>query len=136
MKFNRKAFEEDYAILDGIPEERFKLQSISNSSYIRCDTLACGVGWLLLHPKYTSRGYKIDALLVTYRTQYIHFVEAPMRWYGITRNVALGVFRSRAGLSSSPYDPPNARSLSDKKLLLARMRNFLGTQPCYSLAQE
>lgn len=127
--FNRKAFEEDYAILDGIPKERFDLDRISNSHVVTCGTLACGIGWLMLHPKYTTKGFSISSYGdITYEGKWVSLGNIGAKIYGISEENVWDIFDSR-GHKKRTYDPPRWATMPDKKLLLARMRNFLGTQP-------
>jgi hypothetical protein len=56
-----------YAVIDGIPENRFNLSVIAQNNAIRvqnnphhCGTIGCALGWLAMHPDFQARGLSID----------------------------------------------------------------------------
>jgi hypothetical protein len=58
---NYELLKEAYAIIDGIPDEYFDLESIvkNDTEHVGCGTIACAAGWLGLHPKFIKLGYTV-----------------------------------------------------------------------------
>lgn len=130
--------EEAYAILAGIPDANFNLTTVIKGTTlgpnggVTCGTIACGIGFLMLHPRYHARGLKAVLLhpgtdqieLRTPRDKDARWDIAASRMLNLTQGVANQLFRPK--VSGSDYDPPNARSMTDKEVLLARIKNYLG----------
>jgi hypothetical protein len=53
---NLEKLKDAYAILDGIPTHKLNLNEVlgSFSGDLSCGTIACGAGWLSLHPTFLS----------------------------------------------------------------------------------
>ena len=125
---NVEKIKDAYAILAGIPAAKF-VPSLS-SFYRRadgewlfreprsirelpCGTLACGAGWLVLHPKFKRQdhsSYLVDELGAA---------------LGVSENAFWDLFNPK-GASSFDREGLLIGAISDKALLLYRIRRFLG----------
>lgn len=119
-------FKEAYAILDGVPEERLDLRSISVSWRERCEfscrTIACGVGWLLHHPRYQARGfgYASDGLMKADGRTFDDDC------YGKVAGWMLGIPPMDAELLFAPLSIADRSTREpDKQILLSRMRRYI-----------
>lgn len=55
---NFEKLKEAYAIIDGIPANKFRLEALLKKydpEHLRCGTIACAAGWLSLHPTFASK---------------------------------------------------------------------------------
>lgn len=60
--FKRELIEKAYTILGGIPTENVELDAwVQNSVQPSCGTLACGLGWLTMHPYFTRLGLQFSS---------------------------------------------------------------------------
>lgn len=120
-----------YSILDGIPEWRLSLTDIANKPELDCGTLACGIGWLLLHPRYQERGFGIKRT-----SSYGLVIDTPdgayaQNAYGDVAKMMFNlpsaemesVFGTRHFWNS--FNPRSLNRFNDKQLLLYRMRKYL-----------
>lgn len=55
---NKEVVAEAHEIIDGIPEKaiRLSLWLTKRGQSLDCGTIACGAGWLSMHPKFMARG--------------------------------------------------------------------------------
>ena len=103
---------EAYAIIDGIPDDRFNLDLFRNSCDPHyCGTIACAAGWLAMHPTFMALG-----LLCSYPSL--------VRVLGIPKADAYSVF---SGRKVRLYEPEGSETMTDKQLWQARVREFLET---------
>lgn len=118
-----------YAIIDGIPEDRFNLDlwRTKGKSPRECGTIACAAGWLAMHPEMRKKGLLngeggkpifLDDLAIE-RTEF----HALAKFFCMTYEQAAGLFCAR--WCGSPYDPQSLRGYSDKELWKYRVRKFL-----------
>ena len=130
MNKSAEELKEAYAILDGIPQERFNLGLLCTQvdrKKISCTTIACGVGWLLHHPRYTARGfgYSIDGLLKAPGQSTVFgdgmYFAVGARMFGISENDAEDIFNGRT------HQPPHEH----KDLLLSRIRRYIERLEAY-----
>jgi hypothetical protein len=129
MTFNRELFIEAYEILDGIPDERFNLSEIANKKELDCGTLACGMGWLAMHPKFQALGLTLEeAGDEGVRVALPGFEFLPVSGYDTIARELFGFSGTLA-----PYHIFRTRCLgergTDKQVLLKRMRNYLRGMP-------
>jgi hypothetical protein len=130
---NFELLKEAYAIIGGIPARQLQLHSIvaesdesfnSNDSKTKhCGTIACGIGWLGLHPEFQRRGLKVNKHGDTFfNGAGMSYPQAASKLFGIDYDTALDMFSARG---DSPDDTEASEKLSDKQLLQFRIRNFL-----------
>lgn len=118
---NFKLLAELHAIIDGIPDERFRLDEMLTSSSRRpsahnCDTVGCALGWASLHPTFQALGlgfdgteFTIDGLLN------LSYGEVGTRLFDIPRNESFKLFCPAIDTGSSR---------SDKEIFKERVREF------------
>lgn len=121
-----------YAVIDGIPADRFNLSSFANSLNVHdCGTIACAAGWLGMHPEFQALGLGLE-ISASGRVDIIgHAAEfwdrTLSRVFGISVDQASGIFGARWMASS--FDPVNEADFTDKELWQARVRRFLELNP-------
>ncbi|MFP3609250.1 hypothetical protein SB778_03935 [Paraburkholderia sp. SIMBA_050] len=112
-----------YAIVEGIPEENFLLDTWRTKDQgASCGTIACAGGWLTLHPKFRELGLSTDSY--DFPNRFNHFPtfrgethnKALATFFCITEDDADVLFRQR-----TRYE----REGTDKELFLRRLRSFL-----------
>jgi hypothetical protein len=132
-----------YEILSGIPENRFNLDRIVQVSSYRsktpnpasCGTIGCGIGWLLMHPRYKARGFKLtetaEETLMKSPSRRAQMSPGEYRFIGadmfnIDVDVAQDLFASRDS-GNRRFDPPRKEydQMSDKQILLHRIKTCL-----------
>lgn len=135
-----KELEIAYQILGGIPARKINLSDIiiERGRTVKgkpfCGTIACGLGWLLMHPRYKRRGFGVKP--TTWETlfktpsepewKYLRYPYVAAEMFGIPQDDAHAIFATTA--YSWDYDPQDTRKLSDKQLLLARIKNYLNSK--------
>ena len=124
-----------YAIIDGIPEDRFKLDSWrkardpNNDNPSSCGTIGCAGGWLAMHPMMQERGLRSGRYGVPVIPAVDGMSLGPYRSLAAVLGISLWdseqLFGTRACERS--YDPVayESKNLSDKEFWKARVRNFL-----------
>jgi len=139
----RELLKDAYQILAGIPPRRFirGLDFVAEhrnendwSSILKpCGALACGIGWLALYPGKPFERIGIDASfdLTLDDKGPISYTEAAGNFFDIPERVANDLFGPRDHHWDLPaYDrEPGVKRLSDKRLLLYRIRRVLGQSP-------
>jgi hypothetical protein len=126
---------EAYAILDGVPSENILLDRLLSSADKIDDarvviptkyTVACGVAWLVMHPRYAGKGWYVCA--DRYEAYFVGPLLNPRIWrphsyggvaaqlLGIPELVARELFKPRA---------EGETGRSDKRLLLDRIKSCL-----------
>lgn len=134
-----------YAIIDGIPEDRFNLDSWrradshTNDNPSSCGTIACAAGWLAMHPMMQERGLRSGKYgvpeIATVTGVVISHYQALGVVLGISRFDAEQLFGTR--LFRRSYDPVYIPSnLSDKELWKARVRTFLKVKDGLNLKEQ
>ena len=128
MTFNRNLFIHAYEILDGVPEAMINLTSIANA--VReapgCKTIACGAGWLAMHPDFKALGLQLCAM-----THSIPGLSFDGRAYEPNQygSVMAKVFDMPKVYADKIFAPRGRHlgdaSLTDKQELLRRMREYL-----------
>jgi hypothetical protein len=129
---NVEKIKDAYAVLAGIPAARFvpylgsfyshrdgdwTYPDPKNTKEVSCGTLACGAGWLAVHPAFRSRRrVGFDYGDISERLGIVLDVSDIEFWR---------LFDIR-GHSSFDSEGTVIRKLSDKALLLYRIRRFLG----------
>jgi hypothetical protein len=120
-----------YAVIDGIPEAQFNLESIirRRSGINECRTIACAAGWLSIHPTFGPLlKAEVDGSLVNWRTERGptgHFVTALSEPLGLTPDETRRLFGMREYYEPVEEGRVPGAYLSDKELWKARVRNFL-----------
>lgn len=133
---------EAYAFLQTIPDPALDLRRIVNRMPNKqpddvpdgsCGAIACGLGWLAMHPKFKKKGLALPAVclngtvgaLLLYRRESMHFEYAAAGLFDIPKEDAAALFtdatdnRSYGGVMRSAEYP------TDKEILLARLRQYL-----------
>lgn len=126
---NRERLEHAYAIIDGIPDEAFNLQSWTTKEGRRldCGTICCAAGWLARHPDNIADGFHMA------RGRYFESNSHPAfkkhtgyhaigAFYGIPNSVAFDLFGPRI----SGFRAKHAH-WTDKQIWLERVRRYLET---------
>lgn len=120
-----------YSILDGIPNKRFNLQLIANKTSLDCGTIACGVGWLALHPRYQARGFRLwnDRSGSLSESIGVRNIRTDERWHPFSYNRAASAM---LGIPSEDADRLFAQEYwtdrnigNDKRVLLRRLRKYI-----------
>jgi len=120
---NFELLKDAYAIIEGIPEGNFHLDTWrTRDEGASCGTIACAGGWLTLHPKFRELGLGVDSY--DFPNRFNNFPtfngethnKALARFFGITESDADDLFRQR-----TRYE----REGTDKELFLRRLRSFL-----------
>ena len=133
-----------YEVLDGIPAERFDLDHIIEltpsmdvgtfKARPTCNTLACGMGWLALHPDFKRLGLRLNGHgKLTFKgfTYAFDYEKAAVKLFNLSwSDDAEAMFAPRF---NSLYDKElnvvsrcfDNDKVSDKELLLYRIRRFL-----------
>ena len=118
-----------YAIIDGIPDERFNLSQIANSDDPNhCGTIACAAGWLAMHP-----GFETLKLTPVCSNFFYAEGEGGGNWWGEMANI-FGISETCADLlfqcrRHHEYEPKGAKGMTDKQLWQARVHEFLDSHP-------
>lgn len=137
MTPNYKLLGDAYAIVGGIPEERFDLDTITrntigkNGDKFDCKTIGCAFGWLglhpdfqpLMHPTVRPRSWTIGS------EKFDWYPEAAAALFDIEEDEATDLF---GGVGDSKYDE-DIGPVSDKQRWLKRVRMFLdekGIETC------
>ena len=128
MKQSAERLRDAYEILAGIPAERFipDLDQYANNTKITRGTLACGIGWLAMHPGFKRLGlipsFFADDTSLTLDGAVASLNEAVVAVFGTKYPDDLFGVRGK-----SEYDhEPSTATLTDKALLLYRLRRYLG----------
>jgi hypothetical protein len=122
---------EAYAIVGGIPEHAFWMNSILERKGVSlsCGTVACALGWLGMHPKFQAK----TGLATVSRTSLnsggsTTFKNKPM-WYDVAAADVFGITMNEAAqLFGVAKHDELKRWGTHKEVFLARVRNFLGTR--------
>lgn len=126
-----------YQILGGIPDEQIDLGNIITEPGRTvggrpfCGTVACGVGWLLMHPRYIERGFGVrrGKWHTEFKTPHWSewhdelYTSVASKMFDIDEDTAFELFCHTA--LNSKYNPATCVVMTDKQLLLARIRNYL-----------
>ena len=116
-----------YAVIDGIPEDRFDLHSVIAEGHEAnpCDTIACAAGWAAMHPLFKAEGLGLTKYgSLTYQGEQNFFPYPVEQVFGLTGSEAYDLF-GQNDPCVSVYDYESTESFSDKKLFLHRVREFL-----------
>lgn len=144
LKPNFTLLGDAYAIIGGIPAEKFDLNTITRrqaGATLGCGTIGCALGWLGLHPDFKRKlnmtgrpgehRWKVNGKEIRY------FAEAAGELFGITVTEATNLFGySGCGLYDSAIRRERkAKGLTTrhKDLWLGRVRKFLdekGVKSC------
>lgn len=123
---NIELLREAYAIIDGIPDNRFNLRDFAKNvdakpiSPSRCGTVACAAGWLAMHPTFKAMGLGLSA---DGELKYPGFSCAAWSYilgkiFDCGYDEALHLFRPR---TYAELDSPK----TDKQVWQARVRKYL-----------
>jgi hypothetical protein len=128
-----KLLKEAYAIIDGIPEDRFNLNFINKNDRggprndpHHCGTIGCAIGWLAMHPKMQALGlgYEETGVCLMFKgAELLGYESAAMRLFNITHTDARNLFGSE-GLSRYDRDATSLRN-NHKALFRHRVKAFL-----------
>lgn len=125
---NYSLLRDAYAIIDGIPEDRFDLRQWW-SSRPSCGTVATVVGWLALHPQMQALGLHPDEAGAPKLNGFTDGYQSLAYLFGLTYGEALLLFTG--GIHAK--DKMRFRGLPNhKELWLYRVREFLKSkgEPC------
>jgi hypothetical protein len=131
-----------YAVLDGIPDRKLKLNSWRNYRgeawgtradevlFHACHTAACAVGWACAYPPFKEQGLSFLRGLPFYREEvYSHEGwDAVEEFFSLTSDEATDIFHPFYSNTSLPlrdgeYSGP--RALTDKEMVMRRILKFL-----------
>lgn len=125
-------FKDAVAIIRGIPEERFDLETwqtrmapggwprdtgIQKINHISCNTIACAAGWLSLHPDIQARGMQVNRASGCPMFQGHWGYAAYAKFFGITEDESEALFKQRQG--------PTGPAISDRDLWVSRALELL-----------
>lgn len=133
---NFELLKEAYAIVDGIPDDRFNLDQIAANPRLRerlndphsCGTIGCAAGWIAMHPMFQQRGLSLNSrgILETNQGGPTNYRFAMAEVFGIGMLEAVDLFGRRG---DSIYDRKEVIAgpdrLNDKQLWQHRVRKFL-----------
>lgn len=125
-----KLLKHAYAIIDGIPDERFNLGTIAENedgepanNPHSCGTIACAAGWLGMHPDFIKRGLRtlsVGGLATT--PDWSWWDDIIQEVFELESDeVAIDLFGSRGDSRYDLYTP----RITDKQLFQHRVRCFL-----------
>lgn len=111
-----------YAILDGIPQDAINLNTViankTQKDHLECGALACGIGWLSLHPKFNAIGLRAKKIRgsweLSYQGRLVNYESAASLVFGITEQQAHKLF----GAEFTDLK-------QHKGILLSRIRSYL-----------
>lgn len=122
---NYELLKDAYAILGGIPEDQINMNMIVSrqSGKHNCGSIACGIGWLAMHPAFNEMGLSYERPRgLTYTTngkaETIHYAQAASNIFGITYEEARNIFEP-AG---------DAWFVNHKHILLNRIMTLLDSK--------
>lgn len=128
---NRERLEQAYAIIYGIPDEAFDLQSWTTKEGRRldCGTICCAAGWLARHPDNIAAGFHMKRGRYLTSTTHPAFQDetgyrAIGAFYGITSDAALILFGPRISGRWAKH-----AHWTDKQIWLDRVRKYLRDNP-------
>jgi hypothetical protein len=132
-KPNYELLKHAYAIIDGIPDHRFNLNKVATNDTDHgecnvptdCGTIACGIGWLAMHPDFIDRGLTVDKQGAPRLHGATCFYEdAGAHLFGITCSEAMSLFSPNG---YSYLDVPNEgySHRTHKQVFQNRVRLFL-----------
>ena len=111
---------EAYAIIDGIPDDRFNLRTYANSTDPNhCGTIACAVGWLAMHPTFNALGLTLrrgefgDDDPMPFCPEGYDGFSSVARTLGISYGIAYTIFQCR---DYPEYEPEGSELMTDKQL--------------------
>ncbi len=114
-----------YQVLGGIPARQFKLAKIISERGGRdeCGTIACGMGWLAIHPRFRKlMKVRLDpSSTFVYWRGMGNYKEAASNLFGVDWDVARNLFGPEGHSSYDKYCP----SHKSKDLLLFRIKSYL-----------
>ncbi len=137
MKRNRLILA--YQVIGGIPDDQLKLSDIvankgktdngldaSTVSPHNCGTIACGFGWLAMHPQFNKWGMALTADGSPTRPGQTHgwidYDRIGSKVFGISYGDSCDLFKPR-----TEYEAEDFRGLTDKELWLKRCKSLLDT---------
>jgi hypothetical protein len=133
-----------YAVLDGIPDRKLKLNSWRNYRgeawgqhpddvlFYECNTTACAVGWACAYPPFKEQGLSFTGGPRYREEESSHEVytdwEAVEEFFSLTSDEATDIFHPFYSNTSLPlrdgeYSGP--RALTDKEMVMRRILKFL-----------
>lgn len=117
---------EAYAIIGGIPAKAINLDAIlsEKGESLSCGTIACGIGWLSLHPKFQAYGLKIVDRELYYKGNHSYYEAAAMGIFNIEFEDAEHIFASTYDCHN-PLEDGMSPKLSHKQRWMYRVRAFL-----------
>jgi hypothetical protein len=127
MKPNFKLLRFGAAIIDGIPAERVDLSDTRQrgKSPHNCKTLACGIGWMGMHPTFNKVGLAFEPGSMgdlTWKGEHMGYTAAAANTFNITWEQARSLFAPRG---DSPYDTCIPERCTDKEAFRQRVQHFL-----------
>lgn len=134
-RINFELLKDAYAILGGIPEAAYNLDSFVTKSgeSKSCGTVACGMGWLAMHPQFRALGLGLTELysnerpalamsMPTYKGRDVPYTKVAGRIFGVSEMEARGLFSGRTYTDRHHGDNKHR---TDKQVLLNRIMRLL-----------
>ena len=90
MKPNFKLLRRAAEIIDGIPDNRFNLDTVFEKGH--CGTIGCAMGWLAHHPEFNKLGYTYSFGQVRINSNIVDIFTAAERLFHIQHGDAYGLF--------------------------------------------
>jgi hypothetical protein len=128
---NFELLRDAFAIIDGIPNKAFKLDSWrENGDGPACGTIACAGGWLAMHPTMNQAGLRADAEGTPVTTATKPFSDWPLRWgfgalqevFGLHGSGEVNLFEAHGfGYKDSELSDEQVEKLSGKRLWKRRV---------------
>ncbi|GAC1605787.1 MAG: hypothetical protein NVS3B3_04320 [Aquirhabdus sp.] len=123
---NFELLKDAYAIIDGIPEKQFDLETFvkKGSNKPTCCTIACALGYLAMHPQFNALGLTIseDAVLMLNGRLSFFYEDVASMIFNISSNDARNLFIFAGG---SALEPKDIHNVSDKQNWKLRVKAFL-----------
>lgn len=119
---NYELLKDAYAILAGIPADAYDLSSIRErkGESLSCGTIACGFGWLGMHPQFQELGLKTVGYMELQVKGRSHGVgSAANKIFGISDEDGVSLF------GTASYRRPEDWGRSHKVILLNRIMAYL-----------
>jgi hypothetical protein len=128
-KVNYELLREAYAIIGGIPDEVFDLETIvkRRGDSLACGTICCAAGWLAHHPEFNARGLTVEGRSLHWKgeSHLWQWEVAIANVFGIGCETAEKLFGMRGYGLLGRKEVGVYSTLSDKELWLLRVRTYL-----------
>lgn len=137
---NFELLKDAYAIIDGIPEDRFNLNVVTRTDAEGhekdphyCGTVGCALGWLAMHPQFQALGlglyvsdHRSQQAFTSFFGANLDFEKAGAMVFGMTVNDATAMFRPARHVELFPNREESLIPVvSDKQVWQNRVKTYL-----------